>query len=93
MSRKSRTAGLYEAVREDIGKIQAAVRLRVDTKVTYVSKEWYADLLGARQHEVEDVFRQLNREGLLAQVWHHGCPDRGMNGKNKCWHPDLYRVN
>ncbi len=86
MSKKSRTSGLYENVKEDL------------YYMPWVTKEGIAKRYGVREHEAANVLFMLNLEGFVHQPEHKPCPDRGMSKMkgnrmvtaNKCWHPDIY---
>ena len=83
VSKKSRTSGLLEKVREHI----LALKPR-----DHVTRRELADKFGARKHEIDQVMHRLNLEGLVSQAYHGHCPDRGGPNKNKCYHPDYFVV-
>lgn len=76
MSKKSRTTGLKEKIRDWILRYGG------------ITKEMAVREFGCRQHEAEQVLHELNLEGVVGQAQHVVCNDSYRG--SKCWHPDVY---
>lgn len=80
------------------GVLEAKILKKIaDTKnrgVTYVTKEDMAAALNARESQVEQIFMDLNRKGILNQPVHHAPHDSNrdpMNGGTVShWMSDFY---
>lgn len=67
-----------------------------EKNLIYLTKEDIARCLQVKEKQVEQVFMELNREGILSQAIHHAPHDSnrdpwGFDG-NKWWASDLYMI-
>ena len=67
-----------------------------NSEESHVTKEELAKLFNVKENAIENVFRELNRQGILSQRRAHYCHDTSRNpfcgGSESGWASDIYYI-